>query len=425
MKKLLLAASLLAGLASPAFAVSTADRIVAVVNNSVITLSELNLREQEVSTSLKSQKIDLPAADLLARQVLDQMINEQLQLQFASNNGIRVSELDLDSAMLNVAKQNKTDLPGLRKLVEKDGLTLEQLREQLRKDLLLQRIREREIASRVTVSDQEVDQILKSASNLKSTEYHLAVIQVNVPERADAAIFEQRRQKLLKAQSELQAGKPFAQVAASYSEAQNALQGGDLGWRSANALPADFAQMLEKLQPGATTDIVRSSGSLYLFKLVEKRNDNAPQFVQQYKVRHILVKTNEATSETDAYNRILQVQDRLKRGAKFEDLAKQFSEDGTAALGGDLGWVSDGDTVPDFERAVHALHPGQISEPIKSPFGWHLIRLDEVRSQNVSDDRERLTLKQQLRQRKMEQSYTDWLEQLRASAFIDDRLIEK
>ncbi|WP_174873544.1 peptidylprolyl isomerase [Vogesella oryzae] len=425
MKKLLLAAGLMAGLATPAFAISTADRIVAVVNNSVITRSDLEKRQQEVTANLQHQNIGLPPAELLSRQVLDQMINEQLQLQFASNNGIRVGELELDSAMQNVATQNKTDLAGLRAQLAKDGLTLEQLREQVRKDMLLQRVREREIASRVNVSDQEVEQVLKSAIGSKHTEYHLAVIQVNVPERADVAQIEQRRQKLLKAAAELKAGKPFAQVAASYSEAPNALQGGDLGWRNATALPADFTQMLDKLPVGEVTDIVRASGSLYLFKLVEKRNDSAPQFIQQYRVRHILIKTNEATSEAEAYTRILQVQDRLKRGAKFEDLAKQFSEDGSAALGGDLGWVSEGDMVPDFQRAYLALSAGQVSEPVKSPFGWHLIRVDEIRSQNVSGERERLALKQQLRQRKMEQSYTDWLEQLRSAAFIDDRLIEQ
>ncbi|MFC3624676.1 peptidylprolyl isomerase [Vogesella amnigena] len=425
MKKLLLAASLLAALSAPSHAVSTVDRIVAVVNNSVITLSELQQREALVSGNLKRQNIELPPAQLLSRQVLDQMINEQLQLQYASKSGIRVGELELDNALQNVAQQNKTDLPGLGKLLAQDGMTLEQLRDQLRRDMLLQRLREQEIASRVTVSDQEVDQILKSTSTLNTTEYRLAVIQVNVPERADSVVFEQRRQKLLQAAAELKAGKPFAQVAASYSEAPNALQGGDMGWRSANSLPSDFSQMLDKLPQGGVTDIVRTSGSLFLFKLVEKRNDKAPQFVQQYKVHHILIKTNEATSETDAYNRILQVQDRLKRGTKFEDLAKQFSEDGTAALGGDLGWLSDGDTVPDFERTFHALKAGEVSEPVKTPFGWHILRLDEVRSQNVSEERERLGLKQQLRQRKMEQSYTDWLEQQRAAAFIDDRLIEK
>jgi len=173
------------------------------------------------------------------------------------------------------------------------------------------------------------------------------------------------------------------------------------------------------------TDLVRASGSLYLFKLTDKRDGSGPQYVKQYKVRHILIKTNEATSDADAYARILQVQDRLKRGAKFEDMARQFSEDGSAALGGDLGWVNEGDTVPEFERTFRQMAANQISEPVKTPFGWHLIELDEVRNQDVSSDREKLLVKQQIRQRKIEQSYTDWLEQLRAGAFIDDRLVEK
>lgn len=425
MKKLILAACLSASLAAPALAISTVDRIVAVVNNSVITQSELAARVQQAQANLQRQGIESPAAGVLQRQVLDMMINEQLQTQYANNNGLRIGELEIDQALQNIAQQNKTDLAGLRSMVEKDGSSIAKLREQLRSELLLERIKEREVNSRVNVTDQEVAQVQQTTAGISRVEYRLSAIQVNVPERATPAQVEERRQKLLKARAEIQAGKPFAQVAAAYSEAPNAMQGGDLGWRNASALPQDFIQLLNTLQVGGVTDLVRASGSLYLFKLTDKRDSSGPQYVKQYKVRHILIKTNEATSDADAYARILQVQDRLKRGAKFEDMARQFSEDGSASLGGDLGWVNEGDTVPEFERTFRQMAAHQISEPVKTPFGWHLIELDEVRNQDVSSDREKLLVKQQIRQRKIEQSYTDWLEQLRAGAFIDDRLVEK
>lgn len=425
MKKLFLAAFASACLATPALAISTVDRIVAVVNNSVITQAELTQRVQNAQANLQRQNIEAPATEVLSRQVLDMMINEQLQLQYANNNGLRIGELELDQALQSIAQQNKTDLAGLRALLEKDGSSIAKLREQLRSDLLLERIKEREVNSRVNVTDQEVAQVQQTTTGLNRIEYRLAAIQVNIPERATPAQVEERRQKLLKAAAEIKAGKSFAQVAAAYSEASNALQGGDLGWRNASALPQDFIQLLDTLPVGGVTELVRASGSLYLFKLVDKRDTSGPQYVKQHKVRHILVKTNEATSDTDAYARILQVQDRIKRGAKFEDMARQFSEDGSASLGGDLGWVNEGDTVPDFERTFRQLQAKQVSEPVKTPFGWHLILLEDVRSQDVSTDREKLVVKQQIRQRKIEQSYIDWLEQLRASAFIEDRLVEK
>ena len=426
MKTLLLAATAAMALAMPATAaIKTADRIVAIVNNGVITQSELNQRQNEVLANLQRQNIAKPPADILSRQVLEQMINEQLQLQYANTNGLRISDAEIDDTLQRLAAQNKTDLPGLTALLKKDNLTIDSFRQTLRKDMLLDKLKEREIAARVNVTDSEVEQVMRSTVGISNTEYRLAVIQINIPERADSSQTDTLRQRLLEAQKQIRSGQPFAAVAARYSEAANALSGGDMGWKAASAFPPEFIQLLEKLQPGEVTDIVRANGGLFLFQLTDKRNSNGPQMVQQFKVRHILVKTNEATSESEARTRIQQVQDRLKRGISFETAARQFSEDGSATLGGDLGWLNPGDTVPEFERTFSAMKPGQLSEPVRSPFGWHLIRVDEVRQQDVSGDRAKLAIKQQIRQRKIEQNYTDWLQQLRSSAFIDDRLIEK
>lgn len=426
MKQLILAVTLALSLQTAGAAgIQTVDRIVAVVNKGVITQSELQQRLTEIAANLKRQNLAVPPQDVLSRQVLEQMISEQLQLQYASSNGLRVSDTEIDETMQRLAQQNKTDLKGLSARLQADGLSIAQFRESLQRDLLLDRLKEREIATRVTVTDSEVEQVLKSTAGNTRGEYRLAMIQLNVPEGADAAQIEKIRSRLLEARDALKAGQDFAALAARYSEAANALSGGDMGWKPASSLPPDFIQLLEGLKPGQNTDIVRASGSLFIFKLIDKRESSGPQMVAQYKVRHILIKTNEATSDAEARARILQVQDRLLRGGKFEEVARQFSEDGSAALGGDLGWLGLGDTVPEFERTFLTLKPGELSQPVKSPFGWHIMRLEETRQQDVSGQREKLAVRQQIRQRKIEQNYNDWLLQLRSAAFVEDRLSEK
>jgi peptidyl-prolyl cis-trans isomerase SurA len=228
-----------------------------------------------------------------------------------------------------------------------------------------------------------------------------------------------------KAQAELNAGQPFAKVSAAYSDAPNALKGGDMGWRPATSLPLEFVQMLEQLKPGGYTDVIRTQQGFFIFQLQDKRSGGTPMLVEQYHARHILIRTNEAVSESDAKARIDQVRDRILRGAKFADMAKLYSEDGSNAKGGDLGWVNLGDLVPEFEKAMVALPIGQVSEPVRSPFGWHLILVEGKRNQDVSSDHEKMAVKQQIRARKMEQAYADWVRQLRDSAFVEEHLDDK
>ncbi|MCP9758999.1 molecular chaperone SurA [Aquitalea sp. S1-19] len=427
MIKKTLAAGLIAGLFSlqaPA-AIITLDRIVAVVTKDAITQSELNARLAQVEANLKRQNVPLPAANVLQRQVLDQIEREKLQLQYAANNGIKVSDSELDDTIARLARQNNTDVAGLKARLVKEGSSVDAFRDNLRREVLLERLKERVASSMANVSDQEVEQVMKSAQHAQKSEYQLANLLVSVPERADNKALEAAAQKAARALADIKAGKPFAQVAASYSDAKNALDGGAIGWRSSTALPPDLVALLETLPKGGHTEVIRTPSGFYIFQLQDRRDRSAPMMVEQYHARHILIRTNEAVSEADARTRIQQVRDRLQQGAKFEDLAKRFSEDGSAAQGGDLSWMNKGDTVPEFERAMIALKPGQVSEPVRSPFGWHLIRLEEVRTQDVSGEREKLAVKQEIRLRKAEQAYQDWLQQLKDSAFIEDKLEEK
>nr|WP_199066787.1 peptidylprolyl isomerase [Chromobacterium sp. ASV5] len=405
--------------------VKEVDRIVAVVNKNVITWLDLKARVDEAIKQLQAQKVAPPAREVLERQVLEQMITEEVQLQYAASGGLKIDDEAVDQAVANLARQNKLDVAGLKAQLAKDGVPFSRLREEIRRELTIARLRDSEVASKVSVSDTEAEQVLKSAQNANRADYHLASILVSVPERADAKQIEALSQKIHKAQAELAAGQPFAKVSAAYSDAPNALKGGDMGWRPSTSLPLEFVQLLEQLKVGGHTDVIRTQQGFFIFQLQDKRSGSAPLMVEQYHARHILIRTNEAVSEADAKARIDQIRDRLMRGAKFAELAKLYSEDGSNAKGGDLGWVNLGDLVPEFEKAMVALPIGQVSQPVRTPFGWHLILVEGKRNQDVSGDREKMAVKQQIRARKMEQAYADWVRQLRDSAFVEEHLDDK
>jgi len=411
--------------AAPASPVNELDRIVAVVNKTVITNIDLQNRIDATIQQLKGQNVTPPARDILAHQVLEQMITEQVQMEYASSNGMRVDEHDLDQAIADLAKQNKLDVKGLQAQLAKEGVPFARFREEIRREIVLARLKNNEIGSRINVTDSEVDQVLKSAQSANRSEYHLATILISTPERADAKQLDNLSAKANKALGELNDKQPFAKVAASYSDAPNGIKGGDLGWRPAATLPLEFVSMLDQLNPGQHTGVIRTAQGFMIFQLIEKRSGNQPMVVEQYHTSHILIRTNEAVSEADAKNRILQIRDRILRGAKFSEMAKLYSEDGSNVKGGDLGWVNKGDMVPEFEKAMLALPVGTVSEPVRSPFGWHLILVEAKRNQDVSADRERQTIKQQLRLRKLDQAYLDWVRQLRDSAFVEERLDDK
>ena len=405
--------------------VQDVDRIVAVVNKNVITELDLESRINDAMASLKQQHVTPPAMDVLRRQVLDQMITETAELDFASDNRITVTDSDVDQAILHVAQQNKLDLAGLKTQLAKQGVDFSSFRKDVHRELLLSKLKDSEVASHITVTDTEIDQAMKSALYANRAEYHLANILVEVPEHADAGTIDQKSARVHEALKALNDGKDFGSVAATFSGAPNAMQGGDLGWRPAASLPQELVAMLDRLKPGQHTEVVRTQQGFYIFQLVDKRTQQAQQMAEQYHALHILVRTNEAVSDADAKSRILQIRDRILRGASFEEMARLYSQDGSNSKGGDLGWLGKGDTVPEFENVMTALPLNTVSEPVRSPFGWHLIKVVEKRTQDVSTDRERLQVRQQIRARKIEAAYLDWIHQLRDSTYVDDRLDDK
>jgi len=404
------------------------DRIVAVVNKEVVTLSELNEQVAGAQRQLRRQGTPLPERSVLERQLLERLILQKAQLQLARDNGIRVDEIQLDRAVQRIAENNNLTLVAFRRAIEADGVNFERFREEVREQILLTRLREREIDDRIQVSDSEIDLYLEElkAAGSERVEYDVAHILVRVPEQARPDQLEQARERAQKARAEALAGHDFGKLAATYSDGPDALRGGALGWRERDRLPELFSSALEKMKPGTVSEVLRSPAGFHVLKLIDRRamgSAGAP--VVQTHARHILVRTSEIVSEADARRRLSELRERIVTGgADFAELAKRHSEDGTAARGGDLDWVHPGDTVPEFERAMNALAPGEISQPVKTPFGWHLIQVLERRTADLSAERKRLQARQVLRARKSDEAYQEWLRQLRDRTYVELRLSE-
>lgn len=407
--------------------VVTLDRIVAVVNSDVITQLELNERLNLVIQQLQKQGTPLPPRDVLEKQLLERLVMDRVQLQFAQETGVKVDDAQLENSLQRIAQENKMSLEQFRAALEKDGIDYSKFREDIRREFIMSRLREREVDNRITVSDGEVENYLNSRSEIQGggNEFNLAHILIRVPEQASPEQLQKFKMRAQQALEELHAGKDFRQVAASYSDAADALQGGVLGWRPAGQLPTLFVDALEVLKTGEASPVLRSPNGFHILKLLDKRGKDAPFVVQQTHARHILIKVNEVMSEQEARNRALQIKERLDNGADFAELARLHSEDGSASRGGDLGWLSPGDTVPEFERAMNALKPGTLSGPVRSPFGWHLIQVLERRDEDVSKERKRLQARQEIRARKADESYQEWLRQLRDRAYVEYRLEDK
>ena len=411
-----------------ASSITDLDRIVAVVNTDVITRVELDRESRMAVEQLRRQGTPLPAKDVLEKQLLERMIGKRVLLQYAQQTGLRVSDPDLERALERVAQDNKLTPDGLRETLQRDGIPLNEFREHLRDEMLIARLRDREVDTRIVVSDDEIQAVLRSQQNRGDTavdEYNLAHILISVPERATPDEVKARRARADTALAQLRQGADFRQVAASFSDAPDALQGGDMGWRPAARLPTIFLDVLKGMKVGEVSDVVRSPAGFHILKLADKRGSDTPVVVTQTHARHILIRLNEVVSESDARNRLIELKDRVEHGADFAEMARLHSDDTSAARGGDLGWVTPGDVVPEFERAMDALKPGQISDPFKTAFGWHIVQVLERREQDMTKDRQRLAARQALRQRKSEDQWQEWVRQQRDKAYVEYHLEEK
>ncbi|MCR4304084.1 MAG: peptidylprolyl isomerase [Gallionella sp.] len=402
------------------------DSVVAVVNDDVITRHELDDHLRMVVQQLQKQGTPLPAPDVLERQILERMITDMLQAQYAKENGVRVNDTQLDLAITRIAQQNDFKSSAeFRARLEADGVDYKRFREEIRSEIVSTRLREREVESKLTISDSEVDNYLanKARAGNAGDEFHLAHILVVVPEQASAEKIQAARERAEKALGELKRGADFAQVAAGTSDAKDALKGGDLGWRQADRIPPLFLNELQNLQSGQVTAVLRSPNGFHILKLVEKRSGDAPVVITQTHTRHILVKTSEIVPEGEARSRLMEIKQRIEDGADFAEQAKRYSQDGSAQQGGDLDWISPGQTVPEFEAEMNRLKPGQMGV-VQTQFGWHLIQVLQRRNTDISVQQQRQQARVAIGTFKSDELYQDWLRQLRDRAFVEYRLEE-
>jgi peptidyl-prolyl cis-trans isomerase SurA len=403
------------------------DSIAVVVNDDVITRQELAARIQAVTQRMKQQNVALPDAADLRHQILERMIVERAQMQMAKEYGVRVDDTMLDRAIGRIAEQQKMTVQELRNQMEKEGTTFAAFREEIRDEIIMQRLREHEVDSKIQISDAEVDSYLaaEKAAAAEQVELNLSQIMIRIPENATPEVIAARRERAEQVMRQLRTGADFAKMAASFSDASDALKGGEIGWRNSDRLPPLFAEALSKLKPGQVTPIIKSVGGFHILKVVDRRSAaeaQAAAAVQQTHARHILIKVTPTVSAYDAKRKLAELKERLdNKAAKFEDLARQYSNDGSSVKGGDLGWLYPGDTVPEFEAAMNALKPGEVSQPVESSYGYHLIEVLERKSDELSKERQRNAARQAIRERKLAEAVEDWQREVRDRAYVEFR----
>jgi peptidyl-prolyl cis-trans isomerase SurA len=400
------------------------DRIVAVVNREVITRGELENQLRFAAIQLKQQGTPPPPPNILERQVLERLISTSVQVQLARETGLRVDDTELDRAIQRIAQDNKLALQDLRATLEKDGMPFAKFREEIRNQIILARLREREVDNRIVVTEGEIDNFINTQQSQaeRGEEFNLSHVLVAVPESASPEQIQAREARAREALEQLKSGVDFRQVAASFSDAPDALRGGAMGWRDAARLPTLFVEGVKGMQPGTVSSLLRSANGFHILRLNDRRGSTAPVIVSQTRARHILIRTNDLVPEGEARRRLVSIRERLENNADFAQLARQYSEDPSNAKGGELGWLSPGDTVPEFERAMNALKPGELSGPVHTPFGWHLIQVLERRNEDMSREHVRVEARRALHARKSDEAYQEWVRQQRDLAHIEYRL---
>jgi peptidyl-prolyl cis-trans isomerase SurA len=396
------------------------DSIYVVVNDDVITTNEV--------TSLKAQSAQLPDAADLKRQVVEAMIVERAQIQLAKEYGVKVSDIELDRAIGRIAENQKLSVQDMRNQMEKEGMPFSQFREEIRNEIMMQRLREHEVDSKIQVSDAEVDTYLaaEKAAAADKVEMDLSQILVSIPANASPEQIAARKARADEVMRQLRTGADFGKMATTYSDAPDALKGGVIGWRDPDRLPPLFVAELRKLKPGQVTQVIKSNTGFHILKLVDSRKpaagEDSKAVVEQTHARHILLKVTPTMTEGEVKRKLLELKEKMdNKAATFEDLAKQYSQDGSAAKGGDLGWLFPGDTVPEFEDAMKALKPGEVSGIVQSPYGFHLIQVIERKSEDVSKEKERNIARQVIRERKTQEAFEDWARQVRDRAYVEFR----
>ena len=400
------------------------DRVVAVVDSGVIMESQLNSRVEEILIRLKNDKAELPPLNLLEEQVLDRLIIEEIQLQLADRAGIKISDSELNQTLSRVSSQNNLSLEEFRLKLEAEGTSYKSFRDTIKKELIIQRVQRGKVGAKIDISEQELENFINSEEGRTqlAEQYNVQHILLSVKSGLSEIEIEAIENEAVSLLERLENGESFEKLAASYSAGQKALEGGFLGWRTSAELPSLFAEVVSGLTVGEVAQPVRSGAGFHILKLTEKRG-NTVKFLDQTLARHILVQPSEIRTENQTEVLINDIYKRLKEGEDFKQLARQFSEDpGSKMDGGELGWSNPGDYDPAFEMTLNATEIGQLSEPIKSSFGWHIIEVMDRRNQDVSQEEQKNRAYQIIFRRKFDQELQSTLIELRAEAYVDIKL---
>ncbi|MGH8445209.1 MAG: peptidylprolyl isomerase [Solimonas sp.] len=406
--------------------VSTAvplDSIIVVVNDGVILQSELDQSMEDASAQIAKRGLGTPPQAVLRAQVLERLLLTRVQTQRATQAGIRIDDRELNEVMTNIAKQNNMTLSAFADAVRSDGLDYLALREQVRDEVTIQRLRNKEVDSRVVVTEQDVDGYLSTEGANGDNEYRLSHILIAVPDGASQQVRDQARAKAAELLKRIRAGEDFAQLAIANSNGQQALQGGDLDWRKSGDLPSAFASAASKLKKGETSDIFETGSGYHIIRLADQRGGDERKTVTETHARHILIQTNAIRNDEQARNQARDIYNRLQGGEDFVKLAKEFSDDpGSKNSGGDLGFQPPGVFVPEFQARLDQLQINEISQPFRSQFGWHIAQLIERRDRDVTEDQKRARARTAIGTRKAAEEYDIWLRRLRNEAYIEYRV---
>ncbi|MBP7781995.1 MAG: peptidylprolyl isomerase [Burkholderiales bacterium] len=404
----------------------TVNKIVAYVNKRIITQNEVSKQIVQARNNLQQRGIaNADTTDLRAK-VLDQLIMQQIQLDLAARGGIKTSDAEVTDAITSIEKGQSLSDSQFRAKLTSQGVTFDDFRQQISDQITIEKLKQREVDGRVVVNDDEVTRILNSASYKNRIDYRLADIVVNIPEQATLEVTSQKQALADQIYTQLKQGASFDQLVLKYSNGPNVLNGGDLGWKSNTSLPPIILNQISNLPVGGIAPVVKFPGGFFIFKVNAIKQHGTPQIVRQYHVRHILIKVNELTSDDEAHQKIQNIYNQLAKDSsnqaleskEFTDLAKQYSDDTSSLKGGDIGWVNKGDTVPQFEQQMMSNPVGKISQPFKSPFGWHILEVLETRDSNLANDREKAEIRQELRETKAQILYTEWMRNLRDMAYV-------
>jgi peptidyl-prolyl cis-trans isomerase SurA len=401
------------------------DRIAAIVNEGIVLASELDAQTEEVTQRLREQKTELPPRNVLRRQILERLVIEEIQMQRAERLGIQVTEEMLNGTVADVAKRNNIPFDQLPQALAQQGIDYRDFRDDMRKQMTLQLLRQRDVLGRINISPRELETFLSRQQNApdRNAEYNVSHILISVPVTASPEQIEARDARAREVYDKARAGEDFAQLAVTYSDSSTNIEGGSLGWRRGAQLPSIVAEQVVKMKPGDVSEPIRTPSGFHLFRLNEMRGGVQQSVQDQVHVRHILLTTNELEDDQTVRQRLAAIRERVLKGEDFAAIAAVTSQDtGSAAEGGDLGWTGPGTFVPEFEKRVQALSENEISEPFQSEYGWHIVQLLGRRQHDITEDMRRQQAYAQLREAKAEEETELWIRRLRDEAFVDYRM---